>query len=117
MTSDFLQQVDERAQGALASGDLQPLVTEQTELVDGGLRFLARSGSQAGRDSGADRNGNAAGQLPAVSFALSFRITSLSSGAAGLSAVTGFPHQAGTFRTANAFRCHGRAQPTPAEVA
>lgn len=43
MTSDFLQQVDERAQGALASGDLQPLVTEQTELVDGGLRFLARS--------------------------------------------------------------------------
>mgnify|MGYP003600058117 FL=1 len=43
MTSDFLQQVDERAQGALASGGLQPLVTEQTELVDGGLRFLARS--------------------------------------------------------------------------
>ena len=43
MTSDFLQQVDERAQGALASGGLQPLVTEQTELLDGGLRFLARS--------------------------------------------------------------------------
>ncbi len=43
MTTDFLRQVDERAQSALASGDLQPLVTEQTELVDGGLRFLARS--------------------------------------------------------------------------
>ena len=43
MTTDFMQQVDARAQGALASGDLQPLVTDQLELVDGGLRFLARS--------------------------------------------------------------------------
>ena len=43
MATDFLQQVDARAQGALASGDLQPLVTEQVELLDGGLRFLARS--------------------------------------------------------------------------
>ncbi len=52
MTTDFLQQVDARAQGALASGDLQPLVTEQTELVDGGLRFLARSVSTlAGKSS------------------------------------------------------------------
>ncbi|QTD44086.1 phosphorylase [Ottowia testudinis] len=41
-TTDLLRQVDERAQGALASGGLQPLVTEQTELADGGLRFLAR---------------------------------------------------------------------------
>lgn len=43
MTTDFMRQVDERAQAALASGDLQPLVTEHVELLDGGLRFGARS--------------------------------------------------------------------------
>lgn len=43
MTTDFLQQVDERARSALASGALQPIVTEQIEMRDAGLRFLARS--------------------------------------------------------------------------
>src|SRR5690606_30432077 len=43
MTTDFLQLVDERTRSALASGDLKPIVTEQTELVDEGLRFLVRS--------------------------------------------------------------------------
>ncbi|MDO5692350.1 MAG: phosphorylase [Pseudomonadota bacterium] len=52
MTTDFMRQVDERARSALASGDLQPIVTEQIELIDGGLRFLARSVSTlAGKSS------------------------------------------------------------------
>ncbi len=43
MSTDFLRLVDERTRSALASGDLQPIVTEQTELVDAGLRFVVRS--------------------------------------------------------------------------
>ncbi|MCD6681532.1 MAG: phosphorylase [Burkholderiaceae bacterium] len=43
MTTDFLRLVDERARSALASGDLKPIVTEQTELVEDGLRFVVRS--------------------------------------------------------------------------
>lgn len=43
MTTDFLRLVDERARSALASGDLEPIVTEQTELDDDGLRFVVRS--------------------------------------------------------------------------
>jgi len=52
MTTDFLQLVDERTRSALASGDLKPIVTEQTELVDEGLRFLVRSVSTlVGKDA------------------------------------------------------------------
>lgn len=43
MPTDFLRHVDERTERAIAAGDLKPIVTEQTELVDGGLRFLVRS--------------------------------------------------------------------------
>ncbi len=43
MTTDFLRLVDERTRSALASGDLKPLVTEQTELDDAGLHFVVRS--------------------------------------------------------------------------
>ncbi len=43
MTTDFLRLVDERTRSALASGDLKPIVTEQTELVDDGLHFVVRS--------------------------------------------------------------------------
>lgn len=43
MTTDFIRFVDQRARSALASGDLKPIVTEQTELVDDGLRFVVRS--------------------------------------------------------------------------
>jgi len=43
MTTDFIRLVDERARSALASGDLKPIVTEQSELVEDGLRFVVRS--------------------------------------------------------------------------
>lgn len=43
MTTDFMRLVDERTRSALASGDLQPILTEETELVDDGLRFIVRS--------------------------------------------------------------------------
>lgn len=43
MTTDFMRLVDERTRSALASGDLQPIVTEETGLVDDGLRFIVRS--------------------------------------------------------------------------
>ncbi len=43
MTTDFLRLVDERTRSALAAGDLKPIVTEQTELLDDGLRFVVRS--------------------------------------------------------------------------
>lgn len=43
MTTDFLRLIDERTRSALAAGDLKPIVTEQTELLDDGLRFVVRS--------------------------------------------------------------------------
>ncbi|MBW7925507.1 MAG: phosphorylase [Burkholderiaceae bacterium] len=52
MSTDFLRLVDERTRSALASGDLKPIVTEQTELVDDDLRFVVRSVSTlAGKDA------------------------------------------------------------------
>ncbi|MCO5099701.1 MAG: phosphorylase [Burkholderiaceae bacterium] len=52
MTADFLRLVDERARSALASGDLEPIVTEPSELVEDGLRFVVRSVSTlAGRSA------------------------------------------------------------------
>lgn len=43
MPNEYLRYVDERTERAIAAGSLQPIVTEETELVDGGLRFLVRS--------------------------------------------------------------------------
>lgn len=43
MPSDYLRFVDERAQAATASGDLKPIVTSESELVDGELRFVVRA--------------------------------------------------------------------------
>lgn len=52
MSTDYLNHVDERSERAIASGALKPIVTEQTELVDGGLRFLVRSVSTlAGKEA------------------------------------------------------------------
>ena len=42
MSDSFLERIDERTRSALASGDLLPIHTEESELVDAGLRFLAR---------------------------------------------------------------------------
>lgn len=53
MSADFLRLVDERTRSALASGDLKPILTEETGLVDGGLRFVVRSlPTLAGKSSG-----------------------------------------------------------------
>ncbi len=52
ISTDYLHYVDERSERAIASGALKPIVTEQTELVEGGLRFLVRSVSTlAGKDA------------------------------------------------------------------
>ncbi len=43
MPNEYLRYVDERTERAIAEGNLQPIVTEETALLDGGLRFLVRS--------------------------------------------------------------------------
>ena len=42
MQKDWIEAVDARSAAALASGALQPVQAEQTELEDGGLRFIVR---------------------------------------------------------------------------
>ncbi|MBP6018644.1 MAG: phosphorylase [Burkholderiaceae bacterium] len=42
MTTAFMQVVEQRSVAALASGDLLPITTEQTDVLDQGLRFLVR---------------------------------------------------------------------------
>ncbi|NYT66177.1 phosphorylase [Alcaligenaceae bacterium] len=39
MTTAFMQDVEQRSAAALASGDLQPIITEQTDIQDQGLPF------------------------------------------------------------------------------
>ena len=53
MTTAFMRRIDERASAALESGALQPVETGQTELVDGGLRFVVRWVSSLARKDGA----------------------------------------------------------------
>lgn len=42
MTPSWIQAIDARAAAALASGDLLPVQTEQTEVEDAGMRFILR---------------------------------------------------------------------------
>lgn len=42
MTTAFMQAIEQRSAAALASGDLLPITTEQTDMQDQGLHFLVR---------------------------------------------------------------------------
>ncbi|MFT3759689.1 ATP adenylyltransferase family protein [Thauera sp.] len=42
MASNWIEAIDARSAGALASGALQPVQAEQTEMEDGGMRFIVR---------------------------------------------------------------------------
>lgn len=42
MSTNFMQMVDQRSTDALASGALVPIVAQQVELIDQGLRFVVR---------------------------------------------------------------------------
>jgi len=42
MTNNWMKQVDARSASALASGALQPVQVEQTEMEEGGMRFIVR---------------------------------------------------------------------------
>ncbi len=52
MATPFMKIVDARSSAAIASGALQPIETGQTELVDGGLRFIVRWVSTLARKDG-----------------------------------------------------------------
>lgn len=54
MTNDWMKAIDDRSTSALASGDLQPVQVEQTEMEDGGMRFILRwVSSLAAKDAAA----------------------------------------------------------------
>ena len=42
MTKNWMEAIDARSAAALASGALQPVAAEQTEMEDAGMRFIVR---------------------------------------------------------------------------